>query len=232
MLSEFRGKPRAGSRNRWFLECHHVLSWMCESHMIYNTKHLSEQLQNASFKYIILSSTWLRDIDHYRRLVFVYPGCVKVIWITRPNSFLWATPAHTSFQYMIILSPAWFLRRDCFGRGFVKSMMLRNLSYPFSRQEEFLFSISEAPEVQSFMAKLEKSLTANLFFQVRTAFHHTLVCRFWEKSMPFAARVYQKCMEHESKFLQFPGIRQPHSHTELEHQTSFWATPECFLQVH
>ena len=199
--------------------------------MNYNTKQLSERLQNTPSR-CILSPAWLRDIDHYRRLVFVYPGCVKVIWITRPNSFLWATPAHTSFQYMIILSPAWFLRRDCFGRGFVKSMMLRNLSYPFSRQEEFLFSISEAPEVQSFMAKLEKSLTANLFFQVRTAFHHTLVCRFWEKSMPFAARVYQKCMEHESKFLQFPGIRQPHSHTELEHQTSFWATPECFLQVH
>ena len=69
MHSEFTGKPRAGPRGRWFLECRHVLSWMCESHMIYKTKHLSEQLQNASFKYIIWSSTWLRDIDHYRRLI-------------------------------------------------------------------------------------------------------------------------------------------------------------------
>ena len=38
--------------------------------------------------------------------------------------------------------------------------------------------VLEAPEVQSLVAKLEKSLTINLFFQVRTAFNHTLVCRF------------------------------------------------------
>ena len=134
------GNPGQDHEIEVFLEGHHFIFWMSESHMNYNTKHLSEQFQNASFRYTILS-------------------------------------------------PASVLRRDYFVSGFGGCPWSSSHPPPPPQIQEFLFSISEAPEVQSLMAKLEKSLTSNLFFQARTAFHHTLVCSSWEKSMPFAARV-------------------------------------------
>ena len=146
-----------------------------------------------------------------------FPGYPKLICFTRENSFLSNSSILDSGlrfcpQHLFFVDSIWEWFWGC---PWSSSPTLPPHRPPI---HEFLFSISGASEVQSLVAKLEKSLPINLFFQVRTAFNHTLVCRFWEKSMPFAGRVYQKCMERESKF-SFPGTQN----------TFFWVTPAWHL---
>ena len=59
------GNPGQDHEIEVFLEGHHFIFWMSESHMNYNTKHLSEQFQNASFRYTILSPASVLRRDNF-----------------------------------------------------------------------------------------------------------------------------------------------------------------------